>query len=355
MSEIRDPRFSERLLETAARWVVLIGERPLTADEQQAFRTWVLETEAHRLAFEEVAATRGRVDILRGLSDLFPAVAASDTAESAARMGTLEPRPIRSRWIAYLGAGLIAASVLTLLHFVDRLPTVQPREPGAERAYLTRVGEIETIDLDDGSRIVVNTDSRLRVGYLATERRVLLDQGEAFFEVERDPNRDFNVVAGDIAVRAVGTAFSVHRDGDATRVLVAEGVVEITRINAPTGNRPAANALDQPLSLQAGQIAEFGPAEPKIDTIGAAEIARRLLWRQGVLAFAGEPLEQVIAEFSRYTTVDIQIEDDALRDIRIGGYFDSRDLAGMLTALQTNFGVEVSYPDSDRVLLKASD
>ncbi|MEJ1961315.1 MAG: FecR domain-containing protein [Gammaproteobacteria bacterium] len=71
----------------------------------------------------------------------------------------------------------------------------------------------------DGSAITLNTDSQLRVALTEAERRVDLKQGEAFFEVAKDSTRPFVVEAGRKRVVAVGTKFSVRRDGDFVEVV----------------------------------------------------------------------------------------------------------------------------------------
>jgi transmembrane sensor len=343
MSRVKEQQLSERLLETAASWVVVIDERRLTEEERERFKRWVLESEAHRLAFEQAASIWGRLDVLQGLSDIFPIESRFD---SSAR-----------RWrkaIGYSAAGIAASALIAALYFVDMAAWVSDEAPASDQVYLTQVGETATIDLDDGSRIVANTDSRLSVEYSATERRVRMDRGEAFFEVEHDPNRAFSVIVGNATVRAVGTAFSVFRDGAKVQVLVSEGVVEVVQaLSEPGGD------TGEKLLLQVGQVAELGLSDSglpaaKVESIETQEVARRLSWRQGMLAFDGESLEQVIDVFGRYTTVDIQIASDDIRDIRVGGYFDTGDLAGMLTALESNFGIDVTYVGPDQVLLTSS-
>lgn len=346
MSSSNEHRFPEELLEEAAQWVVSIDERPLSEDEKKRFRDWVLESDSHRLAFQQVASIWGRMDILEGLSELFPADSSLEPPRRSGHRNAFR--------LAYAGAGIAAAALAAVLYLGNIAKLEQDTVPSSEKVYLTRVGETATIDLDDGSTIVANTDSRLSVEYTVAERRVTLERGEAFFEVEHDPSRVFSVIVGDTIVRAVGTAFSVHRDGTTVEVLVSEGRVEVLQNQSTSVSELAAPGADEKHIVDVGQLAEFGMSEMRVESIETDEIARRLFWRQGMLAFEGQPLEQVIEEFSRYTTVEIQIASDELRGIRVGGYFDSNDLAGMLTALQSNFGVEVTYLGPDEVLLSSA-
>src|SRR5262249_39417186 len=99
--------------------------------------------------------------------------------------------------------------------------------------YRTPVGGIESVPTADGSTITLNTDSQIRVALSASERRIELKHGEAYFEVAHDPNRPFVVHAGNKRVIAVGTKFSVRRDYDDVQVVVTEGKVRLEGDDSP--------------------------------------------------------------------------------------------------------------------------
>jgi hypothetical protein len=121
-----------------------------------------------------------------------------------------------------------AATVLLSVVAVGYIVFSQPGE-----RYSTPVGGMASLPLQDGSHVTLNTASRVRVELTAGERRIDLDQGEAFFEVAKDKNRPFVVRAGDKRVIAVGTKFSVLREDSDVRVVVTEGTVRVETIGAP--------------------------------------------------------------------------------------------------------------------------
>ena len=84
-------------------------------------------------------------------------------------------------------------------------------------------------------------------------------------------------------------------------------------------------------------------------------MAKRLSWREGVLTFAGDPLEVVVEEISRYTTVSIEFSDPAVRAIRIGGRFPIGETDAMFAALEANFGLRVTRLSHDRVMVSAGE
>ena len=83
------------------------------------------------------------------------------------------------------------------------------------------------------------------------------------------------------------------------------------------------------------------PGGQEVQELEAAELARTLLWQQKMLAFDGNTLQQVIDEFSRYTSLNLTIADAETASIRVGGYFRSDDIAGLLTSLEDNFAISV--------------
>jgi transmembrane sensor len=94
-------------------------------------------------------------------------------------------------------------------------------------AFTTGVGEQRMITLQDGSRIYLNSDTRLTVRLDKNRRLVRLAGGEALFDVAKNPSRPFIVDAGEMQVRAVGTEFVVRRDPHELAVTLVEGTVRI--------------------------------------------------------------------------------------------------------------------------------
>jgi transmembrane sensor len=219
----------------------------------------------------------------------------------------------------------------------------------------TRLGEQKPALLTDLSKVLLNTDSQLEVDYSAKQRRIHLLKGEAYFEVKHDVTRPFLVYAGRNIVRAVGTAFTVRLNKAGVEVIVTQGNVKLSSLEDGT----ATPAKDLPSSairvadVAAGQRAVISEQVESIQPIAPIDIERKLSWREGVLAFSGEPLEQVVAEVRRYTPVTIVISDPAIRNLRIGGYFKVGETDAMLQALETSFGIRINRVNDHLVYLAA--
>jgi transmembrane sensor len=209
--------------------------------------------------------------------------------------------------------------------------------------YATGIGERATVSLPDGTVVTLNTDTLMRVRYRAGLRLVALEHGEARFAVGQNKNVPFEVNAGPVSTRALGTAFSVHvRAEGLVDVLVTEGAVEIRA------------AAGEPRSATAGDLIEATPRGTVLRRLEDTEIRRRLRWQEGKLTFGGEPLEEVIREVNRYQKQQFVIVDPKIAQIPIGGTFNVGDLGAIVEALRMSRMVVVTVLDSERVELRSS-
>jgi transmembrane sensor len=189
-------------------------------------------------------------------------------------------------------------------------------------------------------------------------------RGEAHFTVAHNVERPFGVHAVWHVVQAVGTAFNVRlQQGGAAEVTVTEGVVQILDDAQTTTTDAIALADDwwtRPAlgaGLLPGQVAVFdarsGTAKaPEVRKLDPEDIEIRLAWQDGMLIFESEPLNEVLAEFSRYTAVEFALEDARLGDQRIGGLIGAGDIEGLLNTLRDNFQIEAERESEARIVLR---
>ena len=348
----------------AGAWLIrLDGDETLSADEREELRAWLARSPAHVKELRGLARFWGRANVLTELSIPLdkPGQAARGHAEGTrTRLGPMV-------------AGIAAAAVLAGVAVFIATPSIGTNTDGVDKAaggvdgdgyYATAVGQQRTITLADGSVARLNTNTRLLVEYGERYRDIRLQAGEVHFTVARHVERPFRVYAVNSRIQAVGTAFAVHiKDGDVD-VLVTEGSVEIaaTRDPPPAGrldHDPAIDALEVLGTLQVGQqttiwrSGQRAAAIAEIRTVEPIDIEKKLGWRDGLLTFAGDPLEHVVAEISRYTTVTVDIPDPEVRAIRIGGRIAVGETDGMIAALETNFGLRVTRIGDDRIEITA--
>lgn len=308
----------ETVREAAASWAVRLSDPACTDQTRAAFEAWRAASPAHDAAFERESAVWERFDRLRALRPADPA----PDADLLAPAQTSQPM---LRWAAAI-VGAVALSGVGLWSV------------NASPAYATAVGERRLVVLEDGTRVELNTDSRIVVRYRAGKREVKLVRGEALFEVAAADDRPFVVAARDRRVEAQTGAFNVRLQPKAVQVIVAKGAVEVADATLP-----------------AGFLGAYGEGGGVAQPIPAARIDQALAWRNGQIALNGQTLESAVAEFNRYSEArQLVVADPAIAGYRLGGYFRVDDMAGFVRALQTTFPVKATASGQTIYLSAAS-
>lgn len=300
---------SREIDERAAEWTAKLDRGALTADQEAELEAWLAQDTRHLGAYAKARAVFVRTERARALHS---PIHRSLPSQSALR--TISRR--RGLWFV----GVVAA---TLACVVVAMTLVLPLSSGR---FSTRLGEMRVVSLEDGSVITLNTNSSIVVKFARDYRRIELVEGEALFDVAKDPARPFLVAAGDTEVKAVGTSFTVQRlQGKATEVLVREGVVEVKRPDVPLA----------PIVTVTANNRATAPADAAIAThaVLADEVARELAWRVGRIAFEGESLREAAQAFGRYSDIRIVIADPRIADETVTGLFVSNDPVGFSKAV----------------------
>lgn len=314
----------------AAQWLVRLDGEPTEAIRQE-FESWLAADLRHRVAYLRLSSVWAKTGVLRSLAPTGAQVDADLLKPSSSWLGC--PLPL-----VRLGAAVLLAACALLLVWEIR--------PGAD-VYLTGVGAYSRVLLADGSMVALNTDSKVLVRLTRALREITLVRGEALFTVAHDVARPFDVHAGTIVVRAVGTAFDVRRrDARDVEVVVTNGKVVV---------RAEPNALGvaaQPMGsavVAAGETATARPSGFEVRKIDRLDASRRLAWQAGDWSFQDETLAEVVSEFNRYSHRHLELADPSLQDLRVSGNFDLSDIDSFVEALHASFGL-VASPDSQGTL-----
>jgi len=205
----------------------------------------------------------------------------------------------------------------------------------------TARGELRKVPLKDHSLATINTDSQIDVDISPNLRHIGLVKGEAWFEVAKNPDAPFVVSAGDIRVRAIGTAFSVRRHDNGADVLVTEGTVETWNVRDKA----------QRVRLIAGNAAfVFNQPSPTAVVFRPDEITRKLAWRDRQIVLDHESLADAVAEFNRYNECKIVVADPILGRAKLVGGFavDQPEAFARAVHITLNTPVEIG---PDRIVI----
>jgi transmembrane sensor len=197
----------------------------------------------------------------------------------------------------------------------------------------TKLGEQRSVVLADGSRVTLNTATKVEIVLQKQIRIVRLLRGEALFEVTHDASRPFEVVTDSATLRDLGTQFDVDERPDRTAITVIDGRVAVVSSAGLTGASTTLLSAADRLVIGATGISEL---EHDVNTRAATA------WTQHRLIFERRPLGEVAAEFNRYNRDQIQIESADLRDQAITGVFQSNEAGSFVSFLAAIPGVQVS-------------
>jgi transmembrane sensor len=322
MSRDRRSRLNAQISDEAAEWFVEFRTAEMNATARQQFDAWVRSSPEHLRAYLEIAAIWNESDALttRNPLQLEHATARSAkvidlpsslNAASPPAEAFRQVRRKRSRRTAIAaGVGALLVSALGILGYQVTRPT----------EYATQVGEQRSVRLDDGSTVELNSRSRIRVRFSASERHIELLSGQALFQVAKDRTRSFIVRSDEAQVKAVGTQFDVNRKRHATIVTVIEGQVAVSGPSAAgAGTRSKTSARASALLLKAGEQVTLLPhtAPRRVRTNASAVTA----WTQNQLVFESARLADVAEEFNQYSTRPLIVEDHARPELRLSGVF----------------------------------
>jgi transmembrane sensor len=214
----------------------------------------------------------------------------------------------RRQWWTTPWATSVAAAAIGIL-LAGSFLWLFPSRAGAPHAYATARGQLSSLTLPDGSRVLLGVDTRLRVprNYGARTRTLELE-GEAYFVVQYDAKRPFIVRTDHASTQDLGTEFAVRAYGQdaSVEVVVAKGRVAL---RSSSGTDPL--------------LVTLRPRERAVLDSGGAKVTRDiplanyLAWTRGALLFDDVPLTRVIAQLERWYDLAIETDDPALAHERV--------------------------------------
>lgn len=260
----------------------------------------------------------------------------------------------RMSWFA-AAACLVLAMAIVFTNFVVNWQGVEHLD--SDR-YLTRVGEQRLVKLEDGTRVHMNTNTELLVTYSGSKREITLKRGEAYFEVNAEPDRPFSVAVNNQQVTVLGTAFNLHKMLDQFQLLVVAGQVALHQEGSPLGSLLEPRTGDDGYSVSnnlqyrvtPGWAVEFAGSQRQMTFHKVANVDDAVAWSTGLLSFDGTPLYEVVKELNRYSPLKILIEDHELVDMKVHAAIKVNNLRVALDGIASAQDIKVDYY-SDRIVL----
>lgn len=304
----------------AAYWAARLNDSDVTDVERAELHDWLLADTRHANEFRAHNA-------LVGLAHDFPGDLRARLRGYVPTYRERSAQMSRHRWgslIAVAATVLIAVAAFWLTN---------------RETFATDTGEFRTVHFEDGSIAHLNTRSWIQWLGDERERRVDMRAGEVLFDVRKDPSRPFRVVLDNSVIEVVGTRFNVYRktNGDVI-VTVLEGEVSVRELSKGA-NRPI---WERRLGANQGIVYR---ADAIVNDVHETLAGKATNWRKGVLVMEKQPLDDVLAELSRYTDQPIVLSDQYISGVRVGGVVTVRDVRVAFARLEKLAPVHVVEHD----------
>lgn len=328
---LKDDEMREAALYEAAAWRIQLTEHRL--ETSPAFEAW-LAVERNAEAWVETETLWAALQSL-----------GSHPRIREHRKGALV-RTRRRRLFAFVAAGGVAATL-----FGAVLAMTAYGRLGDWETIATHRAERRVIALDDGSRLVLDADTRLRVRFDPSSREVELLAGQARFDVAHDAARPFRVHAEGQVVTALGTSFAIDRTTSALTVALIKGRVSVAE-DPPLWRRPFLGRSKGPTYLAPGQGVSIAGAASGAGPIIPVTLERATAWEGGRLVFDNEPLAGAVERVSRYSAAPISVGDSQAAQVRVSGVFDAGDTQAFIEAVTQYFDLEAVESERGALVLQ---
>ncbi|AOE69801.1 glycerol-3-phosphate ABC transporter substrate-binding protein [Pseudomonas fluorescens] len=282
--ELADEVLQDPAMDQALDW--LIALQCPRAGQQAEFEAWLARDPAHVHAFGKAQAAWGGAPVHSA------AVALAAPRKPSAW------RRLQPHWKPLATAAVLLLGLFSFSNLPVRL----------QADHLTVVGERQRLQLDDGSKVLLNTNSAFSSRIEDHQRIARLYQGEAFFEVVPSRGLPLEIDAGPVRASVRDTAFAVRYLNGEAQVQVQRGDVDLST-----------TFDDARVRLSAGESIRIGPKgfgpPAKLDA------NKDLAWVQGRLIFENCPMSEVLAELRRYYPGWIVNTNDKLASIAVTGNY----------------------------------
>ena len=269
----------------AAAWLARLCADRRDAVDEEGFRAWLAASQENAAAFEAIDRTW----------DVLGAVSEGDDTPVTPRQGSMSRRLL----LASVGVATVGATSFYLFR------------SASANTFETGVGEQKQVTLEDGSRLFLDTQTRVSLSFSETVRSAVMPYGRANFQVAADAKRPFVVEAAQRRIVADHCNFDVRCDGERVQVVLIRGEADI---RPKTDGAPTAR-------LRSGErmIATAG-----VEKFDRPKLAPLVAWQDGYAIFESTRLEEAAVEMNRYSDTKITV-DPRVADRKVSGVYRTGD------------------------------
>jgi len=314
-------------------WDRWLEENPQKRELVQEARRFVL-----RLDFEkkELSVTRANALLSRINQEI----------EEPTDVFEIEKEPHRGKILRFRLLRNVAAAIILLLGLGITYVSLQKEA----KTYTTVYQEIKYIELPDGSRVVLNANSSLKLNknWRKGKLRELWLEGEAYFSVSSSRQYGgaaFIVHAGDAAVEVVGTEFNLRRRKEEVRVLLTEG-----KVNVYLGNEATKDGKKEVIQIKVGEMLEYDEKNRVLST-QEVNTAVYTSWKTDKLVFEGTPFSEIVDIITYTYGHEVIVKDIEIMNRKLSGTFPSDDFDSLLKAVSLALEIQINKTEAHTIMI----
>jgi ferric-dicitrate binding protein FerR (iron transport regulator) len=313
-------------------------EKKATRREKQLIEEWLKqpgheEIFYHHLAVWESKHIQVNVDVDQALARYKKVLAGDEPVRNITPASTGSPTPGFIRRYMGMAAAAIVLMVSGVFYYQHYF---------LYTTYSTEYGMTRDIVLEDGSEVILNANSTLRVPKQLNGHREAWLEGEAFFSIAKKTDKARFVVHTDnLHVEVLGTKFNVSARHEKTEVVLDEGSVKLTS---------SLPAVKGPLMMIPGDLVSLSEQDTvfKKKTV---DPTRYSAWRSNLMVFEDAPLSTVVQEIEDYYGVEVEIGNAALMKSQLTGTLPNNNLGIVLKSLGASLKISV-VREENKIILK---
>lgn len=235
-----------------------------------------------------------------------------------------------------------AAAVAIFVVSIWMFKNISSEKEMTYRRTYTATDNKETIQLDDGSNVILGQGSTLAVSDKFSSKRDLKLEGEATFNVENIENSSFEVHAGKLTVRVIGTSFNIRNFASEPLILLT---VSSGKVEAKLGidNETKSHYLTPDMQL----IFNKESKAIKLQNINSQKVLN-----DKTLYFNETPFELLVTDIQRFYGVKVKVEDSSIYSFRISGEHSNKNLRELLESVCFIYGLEYEQLNEKEIALK---
>lgn len=306
----------DSIKDKAIYWVTCQKEG-LTLQEKEELNLWLESNIKHKKAFDEA----------KNIHNIFQNIPKnySQNLSIKAHKGAK-----RTKFVEKTLKPIIACAAIIFTLFIGYDNFI----PNYEKNYQTQYTNLKKELLPDGSTISLDAKSNIQIEYFKNKRKVLLQNGQALFEVAKDKDRPFIITAGKTSIEVVGTKFEVINLDNITTVSVLEGIVKVGFI------RNILLPIQDITLLEKGEKIIIDNAG-KVDYLGKTEIQEIAPWRNDELIFRKIALKDAFKSFARYQDIEAEFITKDIANSLFSGKFNTKEIDKFLFAIQKIYPIKI--------------